>query len=560
MKKINTILLFCLLSLAAWSQAPQQFSFQTVVRNASGQLQTNSPIQVRNSILQGSPTGSAVYVEIIYDTTNANGLASFAIGSGTVIGGNLSTINWGAGPYFIKTEMLLSGSTGYDVVSVNQFLSVPYALFAANAGSGVTGPTGPTGSTGFLAPGAAEGNTPFWNGTKWVDSSNLYNAGANIGIGTTTPVYKLDVNGDGRFSGVVVGVGNYVAGNNTVLGNNALSGITTGAADIAVGFSSQANTSSGSANNSVGYGALIANTDGWLNNAFGYFALSANINGSANTGIGDLALNNSTGSENTALGASAGTTNNIGSNNTFIGRSADAGFDSLMFATAIGAKALVSSDYSVVLGCIAGVNGASQSSNVGIGTTSPAARLHIVGNIKIVDGTQAAGKVLTSDANGLASWQNPSGSHYIGEVYGGGVVFYVYDNGLHGLIASTIDQSTGVIWDNGNNDQTDAASDGIGGGKANTFYIRAVNGYANYAARLCDIYNAGGFGDWYLPSKYELNLLYAQKAVVGGFANAAYWSSSEYNSLYGYEQDFSNGTIAEEFKTATNRVRAIRAF
>lgn len=554
MKKINTILLFCLLGMAAWAQAPEQFSFQTVVRNANGQLQVNSPIQVRSSILQGSASGTPVYVEVTYDTTNANGLASFAIGAGAVVSGNFSSINWAAGPYFIKTEMLLNGGSGYTVVSVNQFLSVPYALFAAN---GVTGPTGPT---GFLAPGNAEGNTPFWNGTKWVDSSNLYNAGANIGIGTTTPAYKLDVSGDGRFNSVVVGAGSYAAGNNTILGNGALGGITNGAANIAVGYASQANTSSGSANNALGYSALVANATGWYNNAVGYFALGANVDGSANTAVGDLALGNSTGSENTALGAAAGVANTIGSYNTFIGRAANAGFDSLMFATAIGAKAVVSSDFSMVLGCIAGVNGAPQSTNVGIGTTAPEARLHVEGSVKIVDGTQAAGKVLTSDANGLASWQSPTGSHYVGETYGGGVVFYVYDNGLHGLIAATVDQSTGVVWDNGNNDQTDAASEGIGGGKANTFYIRAVNGYATYAARLCDTLTAGGFGDWYLPSKYELNLLYAQKAVVGGFANAAYWSSSEYNSLYSFEQDFSNGTLAEEFKTATNRVRAIRAF
>ena len=79
-----------------------------------------------------------------------------------------------------------------------------------------------------------------------------------------------------------------------------------------------------------------------------------------------------------------------------------------------------------------------------------------------------------------------------------------------------------------------AYADGVGAGKANTAIIIANQGYgdgATYAARICNEYSVTvdgvTYGDWYLPSKFELNLLYLQKSVVGGFANNSYWSSTE---------------------------------
>lgn len=67
-------------------------------------------------------------------------------------------------------------------------------------------------------------------------------------------------------------------------------------------------------------------------------------------------------------------------------------------------------------------------------------------------------------------------------------------------------------------------------------------------------------GDWYLPSKIELNLLYQQKSVVGGFANVLYWSSSENNSISAWDQDFGSGDQNGEVKHFTLEVRAVRAF
>jgi hypothetical protein len=157
--------------------------------------------------------------------------------------------------------------------------------------------------------------------------------------------------------------------------------------------------------------------------------------------------------------------------------------------------------------------------------------------------------------------------HAIGDSYGGGKVFYVYDGGQHGLIAATADQSTGIRWYGGSNNNTRAKADGVGAGKANTAIIIANQGAvdgAAFAATVCNEYSVTvdgvTYADWYLPSKYELNLLYAQKNVVGGFANTNYWSSLDYYSNYAWFQGIGNGNQNLNFKNATLAVRAVRAF
>ena len=110
------------------------------------------------SILQGSSTGIPVYVETQTPSTNANGLVSLEIGTGTVISGTFAAINWAAGPYFIKTETDPTGGTVYTIAGTNELLSVPYALYAANGGTpGPTGATGPPGPTGLTGPTGATG-------------------------------------------------------------------------------------------------------------------------------------------------------------------------------------------------------------------------------------------------------------------------------------------------------------------------------------------------------------------------------------------------------------------
>ena len=123
-------------------------SYQAVIRNSSSALVTSTPVGMKISILQGSLTGTAVYVETQTPSTNANGLVSLEIGTGAVITGTFATINWATGPYFIKTETDPTGGTVYTITGTNELMSVPYALFSANGTPGATGAAGTNGQVG----------------------------------------------------------------------------------------------------------------------------------------------------------------------------------------------------------------------------------------------------------------------------------------------------------------------------------------------------------------------------------------------------------------------------
>jgi hypothetical protein len=190
---------------------------------------------------------------------------------------------------------------------------------------------------------------------------------------------------------------------NSAFGNFALSSNASGQGNTAVGNISLRDNVSGNFNTAVGINTLVNNTSGSNNVAFGSNALISenNVN---NTAIGSNSMTGNLGSGNTALGFNTLNALNVGNNNTAIGQNSDV--SNVSNATAIGSNAFAGASNSLVLGSINGVNGATSSVNVGIGTTTPLDRLHIVGNIRMVDGNQASGRVLTSDANGTASWQN----------------------------------------------------------------------------------------------------------------------------------------------------------
>lgn len=158
----------------------------------------------------------------------------------------------------------------------------------------------------------------------------------------------------------------------------------------------------------------------------------------------------------------------------------------------------------------------------------------------------------------------------VGDSYGGGIVAYILVNGdtgydpsvQHGLIAATADQSTGIQWYNGSNVVTGATGIAIGTGQANTTAIVTIQGAGSYAAQLCNDLTVGDYNDWFLPSKDELNKLYLNQVVIGGFASdyEYYWSSSEGSATLAWFQLFGDSGQYHSGKFNSWRVRAVRAF
>lgn len=184
--------------------------------------------------------------------------------------------------------------------------------------------------------------------------------------------------------------------------------------------------------------------------------------------------------------------------------------------------------------------------------------------------------------------------HVVGERYQGGIIFYVDDTEQHGLIAALADQGQQFNkWNNGVSRVTGASGDGIGAGRMNTPLIIANQigdkGDRNFAAKIAADYRVQDdgespctgsatetcWGDWYLPSKDELNLMWFNLADpdhdgnnsgssdphnLAGFSNLTYWSSTEADFDRAWTQLFRNGLVGRDFKANTWGVRAIRAF
>jgi len=154
-KNLLVASVFALTAGFAMAQAPQKFNYQAVARNSGGTVVANQAVGVKISLRQSTANGTVVYSETHAVTTSNIGLMNFAIGAGTVVTGNFSTIDWGAGPYFVEIGMDVSGGTTYTTMGTQQLLSVPYALYAA---SGNQGPAGPQGATGAAGPQGIQGD------------------------------------------------------------------------------------------------------------------------------------------------------------------------------------------------------------------------------------------------------------------------------------------------------------------------------------------------------------------------------------------------------------------
>jgi len=188
--------------------------------------------------------------------------------------------------------------------------------------------------------------------------------------------------------------------------------------------------------------------------------------------------------------------------------------------------------------------------------------------------------------NGTA-WEAIGGSspttYSVGDFAQGGIVFWVDETGQHGLVCAKEDQDvgSGIRWYAGSYGITRAKGAGLFSGELNTFIIISSqveigDDHLDYAAQICNdlqITESGKtYGDWYLPSKGELNLMYQNKATINatavanggsGFVSSGsvyYWSSTEYIKFYTWAQRFSDGLQYWCDKDRLCRVRPVRAF
>ncbi len=139
MKKLFFTLLASIVFISMHGQVPQEINYQGVARNSSGTLLSNQNIGIKLDLHQGSAGGTIVFSEAHNKTTNVYGL--FTLGIGSVNASGFTAINWANGPYFLEVSMDPVGGTSYTSVGTQQFMSVPYALYAQTAGNASATPT-----------------------------------------------------------------------------------------------------------------------------------------------------------------------------------------------------------------------------------------------------------------------------------------------------------------------------------------------------------------------------------------------------------------------------------
>ena len=539
MKRISKCILLLIFSILTTSAISQGINFQGVARSANGTILASQKISLKLSIITGTATTSPDYVETRSVSTNAQGIFSIVIGDTGAIStiGTYASISWKTSSKFLKVEMDPNNGTGFISMGTTPLQYVPFSYYsngvdAANIAGVLPVKSGGTGVTIISDLKIAMTLDNVNNTTDLTKPiSTLTQSALDLKLNKAdTSKYTKQTYTDSALLTKLSITGN--AATATI----ATTATTAGTATTAIKLATPRNINGVAFD---GSGDIVVTADaGTLTGTL----LKSTVTGSSLTSVGTL----SAGSVPYSL--LSGTVPTWNQNTT--GNAATA--TTAGNITATNNTSLTSLSNLATVGTI--------TSGVWSGTTVAVAK---GGTGLISSGTN--GQVLTSTGSGTLTW---TGTHYIGESYGGGIVFYVYDNGKHGLIAATSDQSTGIRWYGGSNTNTRARADGVGAGLKNTALIIANQGAVDgnaFAATVCNEYSVTvdgvTYGDWYLPSKHELNLLYLQKSVVGGFADAFYWSSTESVSVNAYVQVFPFGDQGSNSKnTTTNYVRAVRAF
>jgi hypothetical protein len=396
MKTLYTLIALLAINFTLFSQAPQRLSYQAVIRNSSGGLVISHAVGMKISILQGTSTGTAVYAETHTTTTNANGLATIEIGGGIVVSGTFTGINWGSGPYWIKTETDPEGGTSYTIKGTNPILSVPYALYSKSAENGFNLPYSGSGTTSGgtdlfylknLGTGRAMQVESGTNTAIWGKSAGGY-AGIDGRNTTGYGIYGNSESGDGIHGRSTSGNGVYgqaakygVYGKSTGTQGRSVTGEAEGTASIAVqGIAT--NTSStgvwGEGSNQGVYGTTSLATGkgvyGVASSAtgenYGVYGKSASSDGYGVYGESNMGV--------CGIGEAIGLYGSASANANAYGVSGHALSETGTTVFAVFGRCFSSSGYSGYF-----VGGKFHiSGNTGIGTSAPVYKLDVIGSIR----------------------------------------------------------------------------------------------------------------------------------------------------------------------------------
>ena len=587
------VLFFMLLSIVMINTKAQTgLNFQGVARTSNNVILASQAITIKLSILQGSATGTADYVETRKVITNAQGLFTAVIGDTGAIStlGNFTTINWKLSPRFLKIEMDAAAGNNFITMGTTQFQYVAYAQFAKTVDAenivGIVpvtlGGTGVNSLTGLKTALAIDKINNIADSSKPISKLTQAALDLKLNVSDTSKYFKQTYT-DSALLTKLSTTGNATTATSAGTASTAtklttarnINGVAfDGSGDITVTADAGTltgttlkSTVTGSSLTSVGTLANLTVTNPIAGSITGNagtatkLATPRNINGVAFDGSGDITIT-----------ADAGTLTGTTLNSTVTGSS----------LTSVGTLTSATVNGKVIVGASSAASASAvlEASSTTQGFLPP----RMSGAQRDAISSKAAGLVVWCTNcgqngelqvyNGTA-WTNMIGGTAsnvilrVGDEYQGGIIAYIlvsedpgYDaNVQHGLIATAADISTAAEWGCIGTTISGAVGTAIGTGNQNTIDIMAGCATAGIAARLCGDLVQGGYSDWYLPSKDELAKLYAMKVRgFGGFASTKYWSSTEVDNIFAWYQDFTNGVQGNFDKDYSPYVRAIRAF